>query len=65
MAPSYPKGTGLVMDKIRRFLKDDQASTAIEYAIIAAGIAVAIVAAVGGLGTKVSSTYTGLNTSLK
>jgi pilus assembly protein Flp/PilA len=53
------------MGEIRRFLKDDQASTAIEYAIIAAGIAVAIVAAVGGLGTKVSSTYTGLNTSLK
>lgn len=37
----------------RRFLRDERAATAIEYAMIAAGIAVAIVAAVNTLGVSV------------
>ena len=48
-----------------RFLKDESAATAIEYALIAAGISMAIVAAVNGLGTTLGSKYTTINTSLK
>ena len=48
-----------------QFLKDESAATAIEYALIAAGIALAIVTAVNGLGTAVNSQYTAVNTSLK
>jgi pilus assembly protein Flp/PilA len=50
---------------ILRFLRDDTGATAIEYALIAGGIAVVIVAAVNGLGTQVNSMFTGVSTALK
>ena len=42
---------------IKSFLKDESGATAIEYGLIAAGIAIAIIAAVQGLGTKLNSTF--------
>jgi pilus assembly protein Flp/PilA len=48
-----------------RFLRDETAATAIEYGLIAAGIALAIIAAVNGLGTSLNTTFTSINTSLK
>jgi pilus assembly protein Flp/PilA len=48
-----------------KFLKDESAATAIEYGLIAAGIALAIIAAVNGLGTTLNSKFTSINTSLK
>jgi pilus assembly protein Flp/PilA len=48
-----------------RFLKDESAATAIEYGLIAAGIALAIIAAVNGLGTTLNTNFTSINTSLK
>lgn len=48
-----------------RFVKDESGATAIEYGLIAAGISLAIIAAVNGLGTKLGSKFTDLNTSLK
>jgi len=48
-----------------RFLKDESGATAIEYALIAAGIALAIIAAVNGLGTTLNTNFTSINTSLK
>ena len=50
---------------VARFVKDDSAATAIEYGLIAAGIALAIIAAVNGLGTTLSTTFTTVSTSLK
>jgi pilus assembly protein Flp/PilA len=44
-------------DTFRRFLRDERGATAIEYAMIAAGIAVAIVAAVNALGVSVLGMY--------
>jgi pilus assembly protein Flp/PilA len=38
---------------------------AIEYGLIAAGIALAIISVVNGLGTKLNSEFTSINTSLK
>ena len=48
-----------------KFLKDESAATAIEYGLIAAGIALAIVAAVNGLGSTLNDKFTTVNTSLK
>jgi pilus assembly protein Flp/PilA len=42
---------------IKRFMTDDSGATAIEYGLIAAGISVAIIAAVKGLGTQLNSTF--------
>jgi pilus assembly protein Flp/PilA len=50
---------------ISEFLKDESGATAIEYGLIAAGIALAIIAIVNGLGTKLNNTFTSINTSLK
>ena len=48
-----------------KFLSDQSGATAIEYGLIAAGISLAIIAAVNGLGTNLSNQFTTLNTSLK
>jgi pilus assembly protein Flp/PilA len=48
-----------------RFLTDERGATSIEYALIAAGIAVAIATAVKGLGTAVKADYTSVTTVLK
>ncbi len=51
--------------RIRAFLRDENAATAIEYGLIAAGIAVAIIAVVQGLGTNLSNTFSSVSSSLK
>jgi pilus assembly protein Flp/PilA len=47
------------------FCADETAATAIEYGLIATGIAIAIITAVKGVGTKLSTTFTTISTSLK
>ncbi len=58
-------GMGPGVNIISRFLKDETAATAIEYGLIAAGISLAIIAAVNGLGSKLNTKFTAINTSLK
>jgi len=41
---------------VTRFVKDESGATAIEYGLIAAGIAVAIIVAVGSIGTNLTGT---------
>lgn len=48
-----------------RFVSDESGATAIEYGLIAAGIAVAIITVVNGLGTKLTSTFTSVQDALK
>jgi pilus assembly protein Flp/PilA len=48
-----------------RFLRDERGATAIEYGLIAAGIALAIIAVVNGLGGTLNTKFGTLNTSLK
>jgi pilus assembly protein Flp/PilA len=48
-----------------RFVKDESGATAIEYGLIAAGISLAIIAAVNGLGTTLSGKFQSINNSLK
>lgn len=50
---------------IARFVKNESGATAIEYGLIAAGISLAIIAAVNGLGTSLSGKFTSINNSLK
>ena len=50
---------------LRRFFEDESGATAIEYGLIAAGIALAIIVAVNGLGTKLNTKFASINTSLK
>jgi len=52
------------MSIIARFVKDESGATAIEYGLIAAGISVAIIAVVQGLGTKLQSTFTAVQDAL-
>ena len=53
------------MRKFVSFLKDEKGATAIEYGLIAAGISIAIIAAVNGLGTNLNTTFTNVSTQLK
>ena len=56
--------TGTVTrSRLRGFLRDDGGATAIEYALIASGIAAAIIAVVVALGTSVTGMYTSVSNS--
>ena len=50
---------------VRSFVKDETGATAIEYGLIAAGISVAIIAVVQGIGSKLNTTFTSVQTALK
>jgi len=47
-----------------RFVKNESGATAIEYGLIAAGISIAIIAVVNGLGTKLNTKFTSISTQL-
>ena len=48
-----------------KFLSDESGATAIEYGLIAAGISLAIIAVVNGLGSNLNTKFTSINNSLK
>jgi pilus assembly protein Flp/PilA len=50
---------------VLKFWQDECGATAIEYGLIAAGIALAIITVVNGLGTTMNDKFTSINTSLK
>ena len=49
---------------LKRFVQDETAATAIEYGLIAAGISLAIIASVSGLGSTMSEKFTALGTKI-
>ena len=53
------------MRLIIRFFKDENAATAIEYGLIALGIAVAVIPVITGLGTHLKTTFSTISTALK
>jgi pilus assembly protein Flp/PilA len=55
----------LGMKTIRRFLADESGATAIEYGLIAAGIAVVIITVVNGIGTRLTTKFGTISTALK
>ena len=50
---------------ISKFVQDESGATAIEYGLIAALIAVAIIGTVGALGTKISAKFAEVTTGMK
>ena len=50
---------------VMRFIADDTGATAIEYGLIAAGIAVAIIATAQALGTNLNTTFSSVSTAMK
>ena len=52
-------------NRFQAFLKDESGATAIEYGLIAAGISIAIITVVNGLGTKLTTKFTSISTQLK
>ena len=48
-----------------KFFSDESGATAIEYGLIAAGISLAIIAVVNGIGLNLSNSFTAINSSLK
>jgi pilus assembly protein Flp/PilA len=51
--------------KLTAFVADENGATAIEYGLIAAGIALAVISAVKGIGTKLNTTFSSISTQLK
>ena len=49
---------------VSRFVSDESGATAIEYGLIAAGISVAIIAVVQGVGGKLKTTFTSVQNTL-
>jgi pilus assembly protein Flp/PilA len=56
---------GRPMKTVRSFLADETAATAIEYCLIASGIALGIFVAVAGIEAKINAKFTAINSSLK
>ena len=50
---------------IKKFWSDESGATAIEYGLIAAGISLAIIAVVNGVGSNLNTKFTSINNSLK
>jgi pilus assembly protein Flp/PilA len=53
------------MRTLVRFLNDESGATAIEYGLIAAGISVAILTVMQGIGTRLNTAFQSVSTSLK
>jgi pilus assembly protein Flp/PilA len=53
------------MTRIATFLRNESGATAIEYGLIAAGISIAIIAVVNGLGTQLNNTFGSVSSQLK
>jgi pilus assembly protein Flp/PilA len=64
--PELPIPGGAVLRRLFcGFLADQSGATAIEYALIACAISIAILAAVNGIGTTLGTRFTSISTSLK
>lgn len=50
---------------LKNFIADESGATAIEYGLIAAGISLAIISVINGLGAKLNTKFTSINSSLK
>jgi pilus assembly protein Flp/PilA len=55
----------LMKGLLARFAKDESGATAVEYGLIAAGISVAIIAVIQGLGNNLKTAFSSLSSALK
>jgi len=54
-----------MIDTLRKFLRDEQGATAIEYALVAAGISIVIVVAAQSIGTTLNTNFTNVSNGLR
>ncbi len=54
-----------IVPSVVRFLRDESGATAIEYAIIASGVAVAIASTIVSLGSSVKGLFTSVSSAMK
>jgi pilus assembly protein Flp/PilA len=54
-----------VRNLLERFVANEQGAAAIEYGLLAAGIAVAIIAVIAALGTNLNTTFTDVSSAVK
>jgi pilus assembly protein Flp/PilA len=59
------KEPALMKGLLARFAKDESGATAVEYGLIAAGISVAIIAVIQGLGNNLKTAFSSLSSALK
>ncbi len=52
------------MSKIKAFIKDEEGASAVEYGLLVAGIAVAVMTAIYAIGTTLSGKFTAVNSQL-
>jgi pilus assembly protein Flp/PilA len=65
MAQSSDQNGEESMKTLSKFFADENAATAIEYGLIASGIAVAIIAVVNGLGTQLTAKFQAVSDGIK
>jgi pilus assembly protein Flp/PilA len=53
-----------MLTQLRRFLKDQSGAAAVEYGLITSGISVAIIPSVTGVGNKLVTIFTTIQTAL-
>jgi pilus assembly protein Flp/PilA len=58
-------GKEIMTDRIKAFVANESGATAIEYALIASLIAIAIITALTNLGTRLSTTFREVSSNLK
>ena len=54
-----------MINLVKRFVQDESGATAVEYGLVAAGISVAIIAVTQGLGSKLNTTFTSVQSAFK
>jgi pilus assembly protein Flp/PilA len=57
--------TAYMLARLQDFARSETGATSIEYGLVAAGISLAVIAAMTGLGTKLSTKFSSLATQLK
>jgi pilus assembly protein Flp/PilA len=53
-----------MLARLRQFLTDESGATSIEYGIIASGVALAVIAVLNGIGTRLNTKFTAISTQL-
>jgi len=59
------RGSHRMRQGVAAFLKDESGTTAIEYGLIAAGIALALITVLKGVGTNLKTAFASISTAVK
>ncbi len=54
-----------MLTKVKAFILDEEGASAVEYGLLIAGIAVAVLAAIYGIGTSLNTKFESVNSKLQ